>query len=83
MRDIMGSKNISISDEAYSRLKKFKGKNESFTDVINRLTNKATILDLSGTLTQDEAESILKNMNDARKLGRIRYQDFSERLEHK
>ena len=79
----MGSKNISISDEAYSRLKKFKGKNESFTDVINRLTNKATILDLSGTLTQDEAESILKNMNDARKLGRIRYQDFSERLEHK
>lgn len=82
MCDIMGSKNISISDEAYSRLKKFKGKNESFTDVINRLTNKATILDLSGTLTQDEAESILKNVNDARKLSRIRYQDFSERLEH-
>lgn len=82
MCDIMGSKHISISDEAYSRLKKFKGKNESFTDVINRLTNKATNLDLSGTLTQDEAESILKNMNDARKLGRIRYQDFSERLEH-
>lgn len=78
----MGSENISISDEAYSRLKKFKGKNESFTDVINRLTNKATILDLSGTLTQDEAESILKNMNDARKLSRIRYQDFSERLGH-
>ncbi len=82
MCNIMGSKNISISDEAYSRLKKFKGKNESFTDVINRLTNKATILDLSGTLTQDEAESILKNINDARKLSRIRYQDFSERSHH-
>ena len=82
MCDIMGSKNISISDEAYSRLKKFKGKNESFTDVINRLTNKATLLDLRGTLTQDEAESMLKNINETRKLSRNRYQDISERLEH-
>ena len=82
MCDIMGSKNISISDEAYSRLKKYKGKNESFTDVINRLTNKATLLDLRGTLTQDEAESILKNINEARNMSRKRYQDISERLEH-
>ena len=82
MCDIMGSKNISISDEAYSRLKKYKGKNESFTDVINRLTNKATLLDLRGTLTQDEADSILKNINEARKLSRKRYQDINDRLEH-
>ncbi len=79
--DSMGSKNISISDEAYSRLKKFKGKNESFTDVINRLTNKATLLDLRGTLTQEEAESMLKNINEARKLSGKRYHDISERLE--
>lgn len=80
--DYMGSKNISISDEAYSRLKKFKGKNESFTDVINRLTNKATLLDLQGTLTRDEAESILKNISEVRKLSGARYQNISERLEH-
>ena len=68
----MGSKNISISDAAYNRLKKFKGKNESFTDVINRLTNSVSLLDLSGTLTTDEASSILKSIAESRKLSRER-----------
>jgi predicted CopG family antitoxin len=76
----MGSKNISISDEAYSRLKKLKGKNESFTDVINRLTNKATLLDLKGTLTKENAESLLKNLSEMRKMSRQRYRNTSERL---
>ena len=76
----MGSKNISISDEAYSRLKKFKGKNESFTDVINRLTNKVTLLDLRGTLTTDEADLILKSVSESRKLSRNRSLAISERL---
>ena len=76
----MGSKNISISDEAYSRLKKFKGKNESFTNVINRLTNKVTLLDLRGTLTTDEADLILKSISESRKLSRNRSLAISERL---
>lgn len=34
----MASKTITISEEAYRRLKSRKNKNESFTDVINNLT---------------------------------------------
>jgi len=34
----MGSKNISITEEAYNRLKAHKREGESFTDVIVRLT---------------------------------------------
>ena len=49
--------------------------------MINRLTNKATLLDLRGTLTQEETESMLKNINEARKLSGKRYHDISERLE--
>ena len=48
--DLMGSKNISISDEAYLRLSELKSRNESFTDVINRLTKKTNILDLKGII---------------------------------
>ena len=76
----MGNKNISISDEAYSRLKKFKGKNESFTDVINRLTNKVSLLDLKGTLTSEEADSIFKGINESRKLSRERFESVSEKV---
>lgn len=46
----MGSKKISISDEAYLRLSKLKSKNESFTDVIYRLTNRTHVLDLKGII---------------------------------
>ena len=45
----MPRKNISISDEAYNKLKKLKGKNESFTAVINRLFSTITLLELSAS----------------------------------
>ena len=54
----MGAKNISISDEAYTRLASLKRPNESFTDVVNRLTGKRSILELAGTLTKDEGEEL-------------------------
>ncbi len=80
MPDSMGSKNISISGEAYPRLKKLKGKNESFTDVINRLTNKVSLLALRGTLTSEEADSILKRIKEPRKLSRKRFGSVSEKV---
>lgn len=49
----MGSKKISISDEAYLRLSKLKSKNESFTDVIYRLTNRTHVLDLKGIIKEE------------------------------
>jgi len=64
---LMGSKNISISDEAYQRLASLKRPNESFTQVINRLTQKRSILDLAGTLSEQEAAEIIENINNLRK----------------
>jgi len=62
----MGSRNISISDEAYSRLAALKRPNESFTDVINRLTGKKSILELAGILTVAEGEELRREMEDLR-----------------
>lgn len=78
---IMSSKNISISDEAYNKLKKFKGKKESFTDVINRLTSKATLLELRGTISKDEANSMRSSIEESRKASREKIEKFFERLE--
>ena len=65
--DLMGSKNISISDEAYLRLSELKSRNESFTDVINRLTKKTNILDLKGIIKEEEGGSLEKNIKNLRK----------------
>ena len=67
----MGSKNISISDEAYLRLSELKLKNESFTELIYRLTNKTNVLDLKDIIKEDEGKSLEKNIRDSRKLNRI------------
>jgi predicted CopG family antitoxin len=54
----VGTKTISISEEAYERLAALKRPNESFTEVVNRLTQKRSILELAGTLTEKEGETI-------------------------
>ncbi|RLI00557.1 hypothetical protein DRO31_08510 [Candidatus Bathyarchaeota archaeon] len=65
----MGTKNISISEEAYQRLASLKKPNESFTQVINRLTQKRSILELAGTLSEQEAEEMMENINILRDEG--------------
>ncbi len=58
---------ISISDEAYSRLAARKKPHESFTDVINRLTEKRSILELAGTLSVPESKEVTEQISDLRK----------------
>lgn len=66
----MGTKKISISEEAYERLSALKKPGESFTDVVNRLTIKrsiielTSILELAGTLTEEEGEEIRRNIEE-------------------
>ena len=68
----MGSGNIPISDEAYHKLRDIKMKNEYLTDVINRLTNRTSILELKGLLSSSGAGSVLNSVGESRKLSRKR-----------
>jgi len=63
----LGTRNISISEEAYSRLAARKKPHESFTDVINRLTERKSILDLAGTLSASESKELTRHVSDLRK----------------
>ena len=56
----MATKTISITEEAYERLRTNKMENESFTDVINRITNKRSIMELAGILTNKEADELIE-----------------------
>lgn len=78
----MGSKNISISDEAYLRLAELKSKNESFTDVIYRLTKKTSFLDLQGIISHEVGRSIEDNVKNTRKLSKNRVDRIAEELKN-
>ena len=54
----MGAKSISISEEVYARLNAEKGEGESFNDVLNRLTEKKSLLNIVGFLKAEEAEEM-------------------------
>jgi len=68
----MPTRTISISDDAYNRLSCFKESNESFSDVIVRLTGKVDLLDFAGVLTDDEASSMEKRIKAGRSSSRKR-----------
>jgi len=76
----VGTRNISISDEAYSKLAALKGPKESFTDVINRLAGKRSVLDLAGLLTPKEGAELRANIRGARTKSRKRLEEMSRRM---
>ena len=54
----MDSKTISLSDEAYARLKALKRPNESFSDTINRLTGRKRLSEIAGVLDDEDVEVV-------------------------
>jgi predicted CopG family antitoxin len=68
----MGTKNISISDEAYTRLASQKKPKESFTDVVNRLTGRRSVLELRGLLSKKEGRNMLREIEEMRSRSRRR-----------
>lgn len=66
----MGSKNISIRDDVYRKLKDSKQEGESFSDAIERLMaareGEHPLYDLVGMLDDEEAERLRDSANQFR-----------------
>ena len=76
----MATKTISITEEAYERLRVQKEKNESFSDVIYRITGKRSLLELVGILGKEEAERLEKHIKERRLASRKRVDRIREML---
>ena len=66
----MTTKTISITEEAYERLRSKKDERESFSDVINRITNKRPLSDFLGVLNEKEADLLENTIGKNRKINR-------------
>ena len=63
----MGAKIISISERAYTKLDAERLEGESFDDVITRLTEKKSLMNLVGFLKKEDAEemrTVIKGMRE-------------------
>ena len=66
----MPTRTISITEEAYQRLKMKKEQNESFTDVINRIAGKRDIMEFAGILSEEEGDKLEAYIKERRKASR-------------
>ncbi len=62
----MVTKTISITREAYDRLKARKGPEESFSDVILRLTDRRPLAESAGMLSKTSVRAMRKAIDEAR-----------------
>jgi len=62
----MPTRTISITEEAYTNLASRKEARESFSEVINRITGGASLLDIAGILTHEEASEMRRAIKGRR-----------------
>ncbi len=78
----MGTKTISITDDAYKRLASLKKSNESFSLVIQRITGKSLLSNIQGILSKESAdrleEAIKKRREEHRKMRELRIKKLKE-----
>ncbi len=74
----MATKSITITNEAYEGLSAFKEPTDSFSDVVNRLTKRDSLLNLVGILSPKEADEMNKSVKEMR--NRLRKQMNASRL---
>jgi predicted CopG family antitoxin len=68
----MGYKTISLSEEAYKRLLERKRGNESFSDVVMRLTTNSTLNDFVGILSPESCSKLENAVVEFRE-SRVKY----------
>jgi len=76
----MATKTISITQEAYDRLKMRKENNESFSEVVMRLTKRSSLRDLIGLFTKKEAYELRESVKSLRERMRKEIDETARRL---
>ncbi len=81
--NIMGTKNISLKESAYERLASLKKENESFSDLVERLTKSKTpkYSDLAGIISKDTIETIEMTRKERKKTDKAEFKGVSQRFE--
>lgn len=57
----MSTKTVSLDEKAYELLKKKKEKGESFSDVVKKLTNEKSLLEIAGIWQDEELRTKLED----------------------
>lgn len=77
----MSSKNVRLDEDVYERIRSKKRPDETFSEAIDRLTGGASLLELRGILSDEEAEEMREAIDDADDAAREDIDELVERFE--
>jgi len=66
----MGTRTVRLEDDVYERIKAEKREDETFSEAVDRLVGGASLLDLAGTLSDEEAEAMRAAVAESREADR-------------
>lgn len=66
----MGTKTVRLREDVYERIRSRKREDETFSEAIDRLTGNTSLLELEGTLSDEEADEVRAAVEESRDVGR-------------
>ena len=75
----MGTKTVRLDEDTYERVKSEKREDETFSEAIDQLIGEWTLLDLVGTLSEEEAEAHRRAIERAEAVGKEDARELLER----
>jgi len=75
----MATKTISLDEDAYNKLKAQKEKGESFSDVVKKLADRRSLLEIAG-IWEDDTENLREIIEESREKSRERQEKIAERM---
>lgn len=77
----MGTKTIRLEESVYERIKARKREDESFSDVIDRLTSEYTLLDFAGGYSAAEADRHRALLDRSDETAKADHRELVERMD--
>lgn len=74
------SKSIRLSEEAYERLAAHKGEEETFSEVVLRLTGERSLSELAGILSDQEADALRDAVDERRERRTEELEETADRM---
>lgn len=72
----MGTKTVRLREDVYERIRSQKRDDETFSEAIDRLTGGTSLLELEGTLSDEEADAAREAIRESREADRTATKDL-------
>ena len=72
----MGTKTVRLREDVYERIRSQKREDETFSEAIDRLTGGTSLLELEGTLSDEEADAARDAIAESREADRKAARDL-------